>query len=47
MIPFLQVWDLSLEGLYHRSFERSVSLRVGLSAERKPRWVFPVAGIHP
>ena len=40
MIPFLQVWDLSLEDLYCRNFEKIVSLHAGLSTEREPLWIF-------
>lgn len=47
MIPFLPLWVLLLEVSYHLSSQRGVTLRVGLSAKRKPRRVFPLTGIHP
>ena len=47
MIPFLPLWGPLLEVPYHLRSQRGVSLRVGLSAKRKPRRVFPLTGVHP
>jgi len=47
MIAFLPLWVPLLEVSYHLRIKRGVSLRVGLSAKRKPRRVFPLTGVHP
>ena len=47
MIPFLPLWVPLLEVSYHLRIQKGVSLRVGLSAKRKPRRVFPLTGVHP
>ena len=47
MISLLSLRDPWSEVSYHWERQMGVSLRAGLSAERKPRWIFSLTGIHP